>query len=532
MLELSLTSPSGGGPVTALVRIALKVSCRPGLEPARKLAFPDHDHAGDRLAVPIEAFLNRTALASPDLDTGGEQERASVNSRARTALRQLQTAALARRWVAAQQNSCKKVVLVRPGHFGGVGAEINQLLRVGGHAWLAGCAFKPVGSWAFLPAGAFDCRTATNDTLRQWIAQRGGGAAAEFFGRGGESGMGCLFPRLCTCPDRAPRFLPRDCAGLVSAKGIDQPVIAMQKGAGGLLPEGVQPARIRYTHGKVLGGHPNWRGLANRLGIQTHELHGHLLEHLFDGASEPVKAFLEHERTTVFGNAAGTPAVHRVGVTVGLHVRGGDLSKSDTTDGRTGTPVTASMAWVDLLVKRGVAVRTVFVASDIEGLTEGWMQERISDRQYQIKMLPRLVLPRGVEAAAYAQMMKYAVENKKSKPRWWAREGESHNDNAAANSTTIDWMAKRGTDVMVPVERHNRTRFMLEMFSDINLLASCDLVLGSPSNWQSIVLPLHRVRHPLSPGNHTCIVQEHSKGGPMAKCIGDPGFMINTDGGF
>ena len=54
-------------------------------------------------------------------------------------------------------------------------------------------------------------------------------------------------------------------------------------------------------------------------------------------------------------------------------------------------------------------------------------------------------------------------------------------------------MRRRDNGVEV-VQRHNRTEFIQTILSDIDmhLLSECDMLLGSPGNWMSIILTMFR----------------------------------------
>ena len=138
----------------------------------------------------------------------------------------------------------------------------------------------------------------------------------------------------------------------------------------------------------------------------------------------------------------------------------------------------------------------------------------------KFKMLSRIILPLGVEAAHCASTMydREIIERHKS----------------VASPPQHDLVDKRGArdnDEPVVVHRHNRTKFALDILSDMFLLSECDMLLGSPGNWMSIVLNMHRAKHPTAAPNHTCLVNSDAdEGVPEVDCFGSARFAFMTTG--
>jgi hypothetical protein len=268
--------------------------------------------------------------------------------------------------------------------------------------------------------------------------------------------------------------------------------------------------------------------LSERPGLN---LYGHALAHIFDSALPTVKAFWEDEAGIVFsaGATMKQQQVHQHtarGHTVGLHIRGGDLGAVDGQDTRSGIHIDHYIAWVDTHVKQGMPVGMVYVASDIRGVSVEFLTSRFPNRQYVFCMLDRTVLPVGIEVSEYAEIMSVR-ETEEAHPSYtsvfklsyWSqlRYRLWHGHPRPYLENGPDWIPLRTTRKRVAVERHNRTHLFLEAWSDMNILSSCDMLLGSPSNWMVILTALHRTKNPSAFSNQTCIIQTNG----VEQCLSD-----------
>ena len=345
-----------------------------------------------------------------------------------------------------------------------------------------------------------------------------------------------MFPRLSTCDEgeRGQQVDFTDLSDLASfATLYDQaPATARRK----------VPLRLRHSPGGRYKGTGVWETWAKVLGVPTVHLYGWALLHLFGSASPSVQAFLDTDAQEVFGSRENAGKADG-GATVGIHVRGGDLHLDPRTradiaskkaglwllqDSRQPASVTKAIAWVDTLVARGVVVKTVLVATDIDYVNHTMLLRSFPGKPYRFKMLKRLLLPLGVEAAQYANRM-YSTEieelTEPRQPTWQPsmaapRRPERHNQpEPRAMSARQDVVRRRGNGVEV-VQRHNRTEFILNILSDMHLLSECDMLLGSPGNWMSIILTMHRAKHPTAAANHTCLMN----GNDGIDCFGSGEF--------
>ena len=172
----------------------------------------------------------------------------------------------------------------------------------------------------------------------------------------------CLFPRLSTCDEgeRSDQVDFNSVAELVSVGAQQQ-------------NETSAPTRLHHTPGGESHASSVWRTWAELLGVSVVHLYGCALQRIFQTASQPVLDSLGADAKTVFGERAKDDVV------VGMHVRGGDLTldedlRADMKAGMAGFEMTSdqrrpaslelerAIKWVDSLVSRGAAVRSVLVA--------------------------------------------------------------------------------------------------------------------------------------------------------------------------
>ena len=239
-----------------------------------------------------------------------------------------------------RQRDCTRVVFAEPWQEQ-LGSNLNEMIRVFAHSYMANFSFAPIGRWNLVNPN-----------------------------RCPES----LLNINCFLLGISPCYFFNTAVSTTSNFGI------------------VGPTRnVSYAPGKldlIVNNVPFhdimpgiWNTWISHFNVSASYMYGSVLSFFFRNLSSPLYDQFQNDKRILF-------RPNRTGIVVGVHIRGNFRATTGGSDARKSITKEVYIAWVDNLIKKGVSIDTVLVCSDFDFTTETF-EAAFPNRTYKFLLIPR-----------------------------------------------------------------------------------------------------------------------------------------------